>query len=415
METQKTLPLLDVKNQAEMARDIGLGSKVLVKKGYISSIWSFPDLGVSQLYRWYGTLPRGLVERLLSLYAAGSNARVLDPFMGVGTTLDIAADAHLHATGIDGNPLACLVAEARLGGVPPRAALLEATNGVYRKLRSGQQPAGAHGLGVLASDNRYTYTRKWFLEDSLNAVLELFLEIADIDDIQIQRLLFVAAAQTVREVACVDARCTHHLVTKRKPFIDPLPLWQKRLLDSLGAVRSVPADPALVSVTQGSALALTREYVSADFALIHPPYLGRINYHLLHRLATDILDITKRAKSPATLIKYDFDYASIKKADVSTDSSQRYQAFVESLASVMRPIIAPGGRCAVVIGDQRHKGHLRHPFTEFVRSFEDCGFALEENFIWILQNTGGRHVLRRGHFIDHNYILVFHNQSDSGG
>ena len=38
---------------------------------------------------------------------------------------------------------------------------------------------------------------------------------------------------------------------------------------------------------------------------------------------------------------------------------------------------------------------------------EGNGFGLEENFIWLLQNNGGMHVLRRGNFIDHNYIAVF--------
>jgi hypothetical protein len=70
-------------------------------------------------------------------------------------------------------------------------------------------------------------------------------------------------------------------------------------------------------------------------------------------------------------------------------------------------VLPAGGRAVVIMGDARHKGLLRHPFTRVVDLMESRKFDLEENFIWILQNNGGMHVLRRGHHIDHNYILVF--------
>jgi hypothetical protein len=147
-----------------------------------------------------------------------------------------------------------------------------------------------------------------------------------------------------------------------------------------------------------------------DLAIIHPPYLGVIHYHLIHRLSTDLLDIANRIWSPESIKQYDFAYSKLRGSDVSTDSSDKYNNFVKGIAAKMSELIAPNGRCVIIIGDQRHKGHLRHPFTDFILQFEAKGFLLEENFIWILQNNSGMHILRRGHFIDHNYILVFHKQ-----
>jgi hypothetical protein len=41
---------------------------------------------------------------------------------------------------------------------------------------------------------------------------------------------------------------------------------------------------------------------------------------------------------------------------------------------------------------------------------ENHGHLLEEVFIWVLQNNAGMHIQRKGNYIDHNYILVFHRE-----
>lgn len=387
-------------------------TKSQVAGKYVSSVWSFPDFKSSQIYRWYGTLPQPLVERLINLYTSDSRARVLDAFMGSGTTLDVAAaSSPLEAVGLDVNPVACLLAEARLFGVPDTASVLAEADQIVEDLTLGSvhTPASSHGdrKAFMVLD-RYEYARKWFRADTLEAVLSLLFRIAETRDVRIQRLLFVVAAQVVRQVSSVDPRCTHHLVTKKKPFMDPVPLWRKSVTEGLPAVRSTPADSSLVSVVQGSVLTAPVPENSADFVLVHPPYLGVINYHLIHRLASDLLGFVNSVRAPAALKRYNFDHHELKKDDVSTDHTGKYQQFVEALASKMYETVSPDGRCAVIIGDQRNKGHLRHPFTDFIYRFEECGFTLEENFIWLLQNNGGMHVLRRGNFIDHNYILIFH-------
>lgn len=413
MKQQQATLFPDVADLADQQPDDGLRTKARASEQYLSSIWSFPGSGGSQLYRWYGTLPRPLVERLISLYTSNDQPRVLDPFMGLGITLDVAAHAGLSAIGIDSNPLACLAAEARLYDRPDTSETLKIATGVVSnsvRVAGHSADANKNHWQRIVADEKFQYTKKWFREDTLYATLALLWRIAQVDDIAMQRLFFVASAQVIRDVASVDPRCTHHLVTKHKPFIDPVPLWYSQVSQILSSVPSVPADPARISVKQGSALDNQLPKESADFVLAHPPYLGVIHYHLIHRLATDLLDIVKSNTAPISLQKYDFDHSKLKKADVSTDSTHAYKLFVQQFASTMQQIVSPDGRCVVIIGDQRHKGHLRHPFTDFIYWFEECGFTLEELFVWVLQNNGGMHVLRRGHFIDHNYILVFHKE-----
>lgn len=393
-----------------------LQDKPSVADQYISSIWSFPGSGGEQIYRWYGTLPRPLIERIMSLYTGTEVNKILDVFMGMGVTLDVAADLGLKGKGLDINALACLAAEARLFGVPSKTEVMQVAHSVAQNLlqKSGsREEDGSQRWNDFLADERFEYTRKWFRADTLISVLDMLSEIAEIKDVRIQRYLLVAAAQVVRDVASVDPRCTHHLVTKQKPFINPVPPWLEQVSRGLPAIRSNSADEKLISVSQGSALGNHWNGESANLVLAHPPYLGVIHYHLIHKLASDLLDYINIRKAPASLQKYDFGYERLREGDVSTDNSDRYLSFIEQFASAMYNIVAPDGRCVIIVGDQRYKGHLRHPFTDFIQRFEGAGFALEELFIWILQNNGGMHVLRRGHFIDHNYILVFHKTNST--
>jgi hypothetical protein len=370
---------------------------------FISSIWTFPGQSVDTLYRWYGTLPLGLVERLLDLYA-GANARVLDPFMGVGTTLRAAAARGLSATGYDTNPLACLVARTYLAG-PPNAEALARGLGLLRPARKSRHETDL--AEQFFSDARYSYARKWFREDTLRAVLGLLANISNIPDATTQRLVFVAAAQEIRTVASVDPRCTHHLVTKKKDFIDPAPLVLRRAVEAQNVLAALPKGQSAPETLQASILEAQGQAAQADFVLVHPPYLGVIHYHLIHRLATDLLHFASAVYAPQALADLDFGSESIRRRDASTDDTVTYNAFIGDLQRSLAPLLAPNGVCAVIIGDQRYRGKLRHPFTKFIEAFEAGGLLLEENFIWLLQNNGGMHVLRRGHFIDHNYILVF--------
>lgn len=385
---------------------------------YVSSIWVFPDQNEYQLYRWYGTLPTPLVERLIGLFAKNADCTVLDPFMGTGVTLDVAGKKGLKAIGADNNPLACLIAESRLAPIAIEkdvSSIVDKISNKMSALISNPYEYDDREWRGCLSQRSYDYTRKWFRKDTLNAVMTLFFKIAEVEDETVQRLLFVAAAQVVRDVANVDPRCTHHLVTKKKDYINPIPLFRERINQNLAKNREASANTSKISISQSSVFDLPLEKNSADFVLIHPPYLGVIHYPLIHRLATDVLDIVNKIRAPMTLKKYNFDYLGIKKTDASTDNTEEYRNFGKKLVEVVQKVLAPDGHCALIVGDQRYRGYLRHPFTDFVQYFEERGFVLAENFIWILQNQAGMHILRRGHFIDHNYISIFRKKPAAKG
>jgi len=386
-----------------------LGGKTPSNGQYVSSVWTFPaqDVGRQSPYRWYGTLPTGLVDRLLDLYAPPGST-VLDPFCGSGTTLLTCAHRGLEFAGMDVNPLAVLLSKVRL--MPPgeeqlRDAWVTAkdtlTNPEFR--RSSRRRLRQHlGGGFLA------YSARWIHPEVLDQLWLAARAIAGVDDLRCQAALFIAFSGVVRDVANVDPRCTHHLVTKIKPLSDCVQRIDS-MLASPWPGASAPGDRTAdygAFVQQADVTSWTPAK-SHDLVVVHPPYLGVIHYNLIHRLVTDLLHLVSISDAPVSLAGLEWEHAQIKLADMSTDNERRYDGFIRSLSDVLIKSTCVGGRAVVIIGDQRHRGMIRHPFTSYIRELEERGFALEESFIWVLQNNSGMHVLRRGHFIDHNYVLVF--------
>lgn len=381
--------------------------------GYVSSVWDFPpDVDVSYaahtIYRWYGTLPGPLVGRLLDLYADPQSALpVWDPMCGGGTTLVEARLRGIPAVGWDVNPLACLVARAKIHSGAVSIADVDSALEWIRARAAAPNWTGGFG------DDSFAYAGKWFETAALDALLELTDVVAQVPaSPSTERILLLALAASTRDIAEVDPRCTHHLVRKRKVGADPFDVFERKARGLAGALAAAPNldQVSRISVDQCD-MASASEPPPSSLAIVHPPYLGIIHYHLIHRLGTELLRWVNERRAPECLDGFLFDPDWIRSVDGSTDHEGAYGHFVDRMCSTLEQGVVPGGHAVVIMGDGRHKGLLRHSFTNVIGVMESHGFAMEENFIWLLQNNGGMHVLRRGHHIDHNYIMVFRRQA----
>ncbi len=72
---------------------------------------------VNRIHPYPGMMSPAVIEAVLDEYGAGVRT-VLDPFCGTGRVLVAARNRGLHSVGVDMNPLATLIAKARL--LPPR-------------------------------------------------------------------------------------------------------------------------------------------------------------------------------------------------------------------------------------------------------------------------------------------------------
>jgi len=81
----------------------------------LSDVWDIPIISpIAKERTGYPTQkPKALLERIITALTNPGDT-VLDPFMGSGTTLEVARDLERHAIGIDSSPVAIRYAKARL-------------------------------------------------------------------------------------------------------------------------------------------------------------------------------------------------------------------------------------------------------------------------------------------------------------
>ncbi len=379
--------------------------------GFVSSIWEFPtdeDVNYAShgLYRWYGTLPAPMIDKLLDLYTT-KNSKILDIFLGSGTSLvESVLKKRLNCTGMDVNPLSCLISTVKL--TPLR--ITGETESELGKLGIAQE-GEKQFINDFLKNPTYAYTIKWFRDDVLQETLAIIYRVSYIKDAHLRNLCLVSLANIIKLVANIDPRCTHHLVTKKKPYTSTYGLLRKEIAKNLSILGTLNTDLKWCApkVVQGSASAISKySKEKVDFIIAHPPYLGSINYANIHRPPTDLL--CHYSKKFPTQFPWKFNFDEIKTGDLSTDSEKDYLKGVQIIIDEVDGALKKNGRIALIMGDGRHKGMIRHPFTHMVAMLKEKDLMMEEMFIWILNNNSGMHIKRRGHHIDHNYIMIFKKQ-----
>jgi hypothetical protein len=324
--------------------------------------------------------------------------------MGSGTSLvESVLLGRDYCIGADTNPLACLIAKVKLTPIKN----LSEVDIVLKKLEISENKEINFALKFL-KDNGYSYTRKWFNEDVLRECLLLFYRIGFIKDEAIRNLALVSMASIVKVVANIDPRCTHHLVTKRKKNEVVYPVLCNEIRKNIRLIESLNRKlgwnkPRIIHESAANLSSI--ETHAIDFLISHPPYLGTILYSNIHRLSTELLfHFSQEFKKH---LKIDFNYNSAKLRDISSDNEKEYLKMMNNVINEAARVVKGSGRIAFIMGDGRSKGFIRHPFTDVIEMMKNKNWCLEEMFIWVLNNNGGMHVKRRGHHIDHNYIMVF--------
>lgn len=116
---------------------------------------------VHGLHDYKGKFNPQIVKSMLNIFGAQPGQLALDPFCGSGTSLIECAHLGIAAVGIDINPLAVFLANAKLKALAtPAAELLDAA---LDCLRSAKRSRGK----AIANDERGDYLQLWFADDYL--------------------------------------------------------------------------------------------------------------------------------------------------------------------------------------------------------------------------------------------------------
>lgn len=241
------------------------------------------------------------VAKAVINYLGLERGRVLDPFCGSGTTLVECAHAGASAVGVDLNPLAVFIANAKLSALTlPASDFRDAGRRVVRAIRSGKVPPSA------SSNERADYLRNWFPRENLLLIEQLRTLIVG-EAPEVQPILQVVASDLLRDYSLQEPQDLR--IRRRKSDLPTTPLMDEfericeKLSANIGAAQRVLGSFAVscqaVLTNSASAtpklLGMRRLF---DGAITSPPYATALPYIDTQRLSLVWLDLVSPAELP---------------------------------------------------------------------------------------------------------------------
>ena len=242
---------------------------------------------VHGLHEYKGKFNPQVARALLNIFGIGSRQRVIDPFCGSGTTL--VECAHLRATGvgIDINPLAIAIAQAKLQALSTPARRLRK---LYAHLLR-ELDGATEGSAACRTDARRAYLESWFKVEVLEQIEYVRSKIESIAG-DTAPIFLIVASNLLREYSDQDPKDLR--IRRRKTALPETP-FRTAFLDAVPPLLNrIEATQAVLGtdVPQGGALAgdvtqLTKEQVDGPFdaAVTSPPYAMALPYIDTQRLS----------------------------------------------------------------------------------------------------------------------------------
>ena len=192
---------------------------------------------VHGLHEYKGKFNPQVAKALLNIFGVRSGERVLDPFCGSGTTLVECVHADVSGVGVDINPFAVFLANAKLHAlITPVAELRIAEQRILRRLkRCTRRAVSGHGP-------RIAYLRSWFTPEILGVIETLRTSIEDSTGPNAPVFLALAS-DLLRDYSLQDPKDLR--IRRRKtplpdvPFVDAFSAACDRFLGRLEAAQAI--------------------------------------------------------------------------------------------------------------------------------------------------------------------------------
>jgi 16S rRNA G966 N2-methylase RsmD len=245
---------------------------------------------VHGLHEYKGKFNPQLARFILNYFGARQGHQVLDPFCGSGTTLVESAFQNITAVGVDMNPLAVFLTNAKLMALGVRADDLEQV-GIAVIDRLTKCPA----IRESAADPRLVYLIKWFPSSTLIVIERLRALCSELPE-WAQTIILSLSSDLVREYSLQEPA---DLRIRRR--MSPLPeisfqdALKSRLLGFCASIRSSQDILTLAKVSNravcGDSRLLPETLKNAkvrakfDFVVTSPPYATALPYIDTQRLS----------------------------------------------------------------------------------------------------------------------------------
>jgi site-specific DNA-methyltransferase (cytosine-N4-specific) len=246
---------------------------------------------VHGLHEYKGRFNPQIVRFLLNYLGAGKQTKVLDPFCGSGTTLVEAAIHGVFAVGLDMNPLASFVSNAKLRALATPASEIEsALQNVLKPLRRFR----AARLGG-ETDRRIAYLSNWFPAETLVLLEALRVSVREYGG-RAEPVLLSLASDLLRDYSLqepADLRIRRRICPlPSEPFLNALETKAFEFVRNLEAAQDVTGlvhldSEAVVEDSRELAAAIRRKSLPSryDLVITSPPYATALPYIDTQRLS----------------------------------------------------------------------------------------------------------------------------------
>ena len=251
---------------------------------------------VHGLHEYKGKFNPQVAKALLNIFGIDPGQRVLDPFCGSGTTLVECAHAGVLGHGVDLNPFAVFLANAKLHALATPIAKLQTD------LRRFSSSSAFRRSVAAGEDSRIRYLRSWFPPETLDTIETIRVAVESAAGASAPVFLAIAS-NLLRDYSLQDPKDLRlrrrRTPLPRTPFPEAFAAACERFLDRLGSAQSVLG----VRLPRGSAqrceaASIVPEAEPFDAAVTSPPYAMALPYVDTQRLSLVWLGLLDPADVP---------------------------------------------------------------------------------------------------------------------
>ena len=358
--------------------------------------WDFVDANTRYLThsihpypaKFIPQIPNAIIQELSSV-----NETILDPFCGSGTALVEALRLGRHAIGVDANPLACLISQAKTTRISGEEA--KVLYGLAEEIASVGQQASIGTLPLfpdlpqvpISEGDRPTSKgiTEWFDQHVIDELALIKKKCLALPSSQVRQLALVAFSSIIVAVSQQDSNTRY--VHREKNIMpgDTLQRFSRALDQIIRRTLELTAEvDERVTAQVFKANVLDAPQVGlVDLVVCSPPYPNAFSYHLYHRTRMEWLDMDQqRFKSEEIGSHRKYSRKGPNAATVDTFRSE-----LQTILSWLAVQVRPSRHVCFVIGDSTIKGETIKNDQLLIDVATSLGFRLEANINRRLQDT----------------------------
>ena len=341
--------------------------------GFSPYLATFPD-----------EIPKYVIDNYLppATYSknCGLKKLIIDPFCGSGTTLVVAAENNTKAIGVDFNPMAVMISNAKCSTFNDCEDFRDA-----QKLldKIGMLKPFSNGKNIDLSVNLDT-VKYWFHSKVAEDLFLLRDTLNECGNEKVRNLALVIYAVTLRACSYAKndtlsrARKTYSIIeaSKANAFKDFIERFEKALELKRGQKLLVTDNMAL----EGDTKNLIFDDELFDGVITSPPYIANINY-----------------STPFHLFYTFMGWTIEKKGFINGQDKEKFFEGMKPTYAEMYRVLKPNAPCVMIVGERETKGTMKYMI--------DVGFVLEEKLFYDVK--GGCRGFFHGKKRLKEYVLIF--------